>query len=74
MILPSSRPTRGRVSPHPWVSQPQPKVCPARCVYCGVKRPTICCGPEHSAYTGEWLCLRCYQHLFEGPVLFAVEV
>lgn len=30
----------------------------------------ICCGLEHTAYTGEWLCDRCYGQLFEGPVLF----
>jgi hypothetical protein len=49
--------------------QPRPTVQPARCVYCGERRPTTLCGLEHTAYAGEWLCPRCYWRLFEGPVL-----
>jgi len=64
------RPPRHRVLLHPWVSQPRPTVRPDRCVYCGVRLPTVCCGPEHTAYVGEWLGARCYARLFEGPVLF----
>ena len=57
--------------PNPWLSQPRVAAHAARCAYCGVHAATVRCGPEHTAYTGEWLCLRCYSRLFEGPVLFA---
>jgi hypothetical protein len=62
---------RGRVVPRPWIAQPRPAVRPQWCVYCGMCSPTICCGQEHTAYTGEWLCAPCYTQLLEGPVLFA---
>lgn len=42
-----------------------------RCAYCGVRLSTVLCGAEHAAYMGQWLCDRCYLHLFEGPVLFS---
>ncbi len=56
---------------HPWVSQPRPTVRPEWCAYCGQGPASIRCGPEHTAYTGEWLCPCCYRRLFEGPVLFS---
>jgi len=65
------RPTQGRAAPHPWVSQPCPAVRPERCAYCNEDPPTVLCGPEHTAYAGEWLCPCCYAQLFEGAVLFA---
>lgn len=52
-------------------SEPQPRLLlrPEQCAYCNEDPPRILCGLEHTAYAAEWLCLRCYQRLFEGPVL-----
>jgi hypothetical protein len=70
MIIPG-RPSWQRRRPVDPVSEPQPSPAlrPAQCAYCNDGPPCILCGPEHTAYAGEWLCLDCYARLFEGPIL-----
>ncbi len=70
MIIPVRPRILGRRSLDPVSeSQPDPPLRPERCAYCNEDPPRILCGPEHTAYAAEWLCPRCYQRLFEGPIL-----
>jgi hypothetical protein len=72
MTAPVLPPRTGwRRADRPSVPTPQAPARPAQCAYCGEGPANVLCGPEHTAYAGEWLCSCCYARLLEGPVLGA---